>query len=122
MRNGFVPLWILVIAILALLFAPIPYLYGPVICAQPLVYPGKYKPCPKEGDIGWGPSIAKRIWWKITKPEAEPTEERKVPDDIEGKFCGGIAANLPENQCPKGYECQLDGNYPDAGGKCVRGK
>lgn len=38
----------------------------------------------------------------------------------EGKFCGGIAANLPENQCPGGYKCQLDGNYPDAGGKCVK--
>lgn len=38
----------------------------------------------------------------------------------EGRFCGGIAANLPENQCPPGYKCQLDGNYPDAGGKCVK--
>ncbi|MBU1031408.1 hypothetical protein KKE03_00570 [Patescibacteria group bacterium] len=39
---------------------------------------------------------------------------------IEGKFCGGIAANLPENQCPEGYTCHLDDNYPDAGGKCVK--
>lgn len=38
----------------------------------------------------------------------------------EGKFCGGFAANLPENQCPLGYKCQLDGKYPDAGGKCVK--
>lgn len=38
----------------------------------------------------------------------------------EGKFCGGIAANLPQNQCPDGYRCQLEGNYPDAGGKCVK--
>lgn len=37
----------------------------------------------------------------------------------EGKFCGGIAANLPENQCPIGYVCRPEGNYPDAGGKCV---
>lgn len=41
-------------------------------------------------------------------------------NDVEGKFCGGIAANLPENQCPTGYKCQLDGGYPDAGGKCVK--
>lgn len=34
------------------------------------------------------------------------------------KFCGGIA-NI---QCPFGYICQLDGNYPDAGGKCVNKK
>lgn len=36
----------------------------------------------------------------------------------EGKFCGGVAANLPEDQCPIGYKCQLEGNYPDASGKC----
>lgn len=41
-------------------------------------------------------------------------------NSAEGKFCGGIAGNLPENQCPKGYRCQLDGDYPDAGGKCVK--
>lgn len=43
-----------------------------------------------------------------------------LDQNIEGRFCGGIAANLPENQCPEGYKCQLDGNYPDAGGKCVK--
>jgi len=41
-------------------------------------------------------------------------------ENAEGKFCGGIAANLPENQCPEGYKCKLDGNYPDAGGKSVK--
>lgn len=34
----------------------------------------------------------------------------------EGKFCGGIA-NI---ECPSDYKCQLDGSYPDAGGKCVK--
>lgn len=43
-----------------------------------------------------------------------------LPAMEEGKFCGGVAANLPENKCPSGYKCQLDGNYPDAGGKCVK--
>lgn len=38
----------------------------------------------------------------------------------EGKFCGGIAANLPENQCPAGFYCKKDGNYPDAGGVCTK--
>ncbi|TSC74691.1 MAG: hypothetical protein G01um101444_214 [Parcubacteria group bacterium Gr01-1014_44] len=32
-----------------------------------------------------------------------------------GTFCGGITGV----QCPAGYFCQLDGTYPDAGGKCV---
>ena len=34
----------------------------------------------------------------------------------QGKFCGGIAGIL----CPKGFDCKLDGNYPDAGGTCVK--
>lgn len=39
---------------------------------------------------------------------------------IEGQFCGGIAANLPENQCPDGFYCKLDNNYPDASGICLK--
>lgn len=31
-------------------------------------------------------------------------------------FCGGIAG-IP---CPSGYRCLLDGDYPDAGGKCQK--
>lgn len=49
------------------------------------------------------------------------TDQNPTPTaGIEGRFCGGIAANLPQNQCPSGYYCKLDGNYPDAGGKCVK--
>lgn len=40
--------------------------------------------------------------------------------NAEGKFCGGIAANLPENQCLDGFYCKLDASHPDAGGKCVK--
>ncbi len=36
--------------------------------------------------------------------------------EAEGKFCGGIAG-LP---CPNGYNCKIDGTYPDAGGKCAK--
>lgn len=39
---------------------------------------------------------------------------RFVENGAEGQFCGGIAAF----QCPDGYICKLDGDYPDAGGKC----
>lgn len=39
---------------------------------------------------------------------------------IESRRCGGIAGNLPKYQCPPGYRCQLEGNYPDASGKCVK--
>lgn len=37
-------------------------------------------------------------------------------ENAEGKFCGGIAVY----PCPAGYTCKLDGNYPDAGGACVK--
>lgn len=43
-----------------------------------------------------------------------------APSSVEGTFCGGIAANLPENQCPDGFYCKLDGKYPDAGGVCSK--
>ncbi|KKQ53021.1 hypothetical protein A2865_02730 [Candidatus Woesebacteria bacterium RIFCSPHIGHO2_01_FULL_39_17] len=34
----------------------------------------------------------------------------------EGQFCGGIAGI----ECLPGYICKLEGNYPDAGGYCVK--
>ena len=37
-------------------------------------------------------------------------------DSVSGQFCGGIAGKL----CPSGYSCKLDGNYPDAGGTCIK--
>lgn len=40
--------------------------------------------------------------------------ECPVPANVE--FCGGIAGV----QCQLGYSCELDGDYPDAGGTCVK--
>ena len=40
---------------------------------------------------------------------------RFTPPSSLPSMCGGFA-NI---QCPVGYTCQLDGNYPDAGGTCV---
>lgn len=34
----------------------------------------------------------------------------------EGQFCGGLAGL----ECPSRYACQLEGNYPDAGGVCTK--
>lgn len=39
-------------------------------------------------------------------------EDNRAQKDF---FCGGIA-NI---QCASGYQCKLDGTYPDAGGTCV---
>lgn len=50
-------------------------------------------------------------------------QEQDLPKSnqkADGKFCGGIAGNLPEFQCPPGYYCKLEGDYPDAGGVCVK--
>lgn len=52
----------------------------------------------------------------------EPGPEEKMEDGVGGKadviggqFCGGIGGL----QCPEGLKCQLEGTYPDAGGRCV---
>lgn len=41
----------------------------------------------------------------VTKPENKP-----------GAFCGGIAGKM----CPAGYICASEGDYPDAGGICIK--
>jgi len=52
----------------------------------------------------------------IEEPEKAPVEQpRKCVD--EGEFCGGIAGII----CCEGMTCKLDGNYPDAGGRCISG-
>ncbi|CAO2828994.1 unnamed protein product [Amaranthus hypochondriacus] len=43
---------------------------------------------------------------------AEETRTCKLADE----FCGGIAAF----QCCDGYECKFEGDFPDAGGKCIK--
>ena len=53
----------------------------------------------------------------IYNSESENTNnELEEETNPEGQFCGGIA-NIA---CPEGYECKLDGKYPDAGGKCIK--
>ncbi|MCL5003971.1 MAG: hypothetical protein M1352_01725 [Patescibacteria group bacterium] len=54
--------------------------------------------------------------WQANRQTPAPTPDQSA----EGKFCGGIGANLSQNQCPSGYRCQLDGSHPDAGGRCVK--
>lgn len=46
---------------------------------------------------------------------AEVTSQGECTTTTPAKMCGGIAGI----QCPSGFECKLDGDYPDAGGKCV---
>lgn len=38
--------------------------------------------------------------------------------NTEGRYCGGFKEEF--NQCPAGYKCEYDGDYPDAGGKCIK--
>lgn len=70
------------------------------------------------GDVGNGAGI--EIFDQILQT-FKFTDQNPTPTvGAEGKFCGGIAGNLPENTCPSGYYCKLDGDYPDAAGKCVK--
>ncbi len=50
--------------------------------------------------------------WAYFRGECADSAGQKLGK--EGEFCGGIAA-LP---CDSGLDCVLEGNYPDAGGKC----
>lgn len=50
------------------------------------------------------------------KCEFAPCPTITPEKEIQGEMCGGFAGIL----CPKEYDCQLDGNYPDAGGICVK--
>lgn len=47
---------------------------------------------------------------KAASPSVSPAKD--------GQFCGGIAGI----ECSQGSICKLDGDYPDAGGKCVSAK
>lgn len=49
------------------------------------------------------------------REESSSEQTRKCSN--EGEFCGGIAGIM----CCEGLKCQLDGNYPDAGGECIIG-
>lgn len=55
---------------------------------------------------------------KLSVVENQILSTFKFTDEnsVEGSFCGGIAG-IP---CPSGYRCLLDGDYPDAGGKCQK--
>ncbi len=66
-----------------------------------LLSAGCAAPAPKAKDCGTGPC---------------PVEGAPFPSSPEGAFCGGLAGIA----CQAGYECKFDGNYPDAGGKCVK--
>lgn len=64
------------------------------------------------GSAGYQWCEAKQKCLRIWEEPCEATSTPAVKGT--GQFCGGIAAF----QCPTGYECKLDGSYPDAGGAC----
>ncbi|MEK7109865.1 MAG: hypothetical protein AAB876_01440 [Patescibacteria group bacterium] len=71
--------------------------------------------CPKDVFICRDGSRVRRV-----EPECKfapcPTIVKKPEQVKQSKFCGGIAGV----SCPEGYDCQLDDNYPNAGGTCVK--
>lgn len=63
-------------------------------------------------------SLGKNICAQACTGEAKCLNNKcvLVKDAVEGEFCGGFAGK----DCLQGYICKLDGNYPDAGGKCIK--
>lgn len=53
---------------------------------------------------------------KKFQPPSPTRESTGSPEKTEGSFCGGFAGKL----CPDGFECQMEGNYPDASGTCIK--
>lgn len=58
---------------------------------------------------------AEKCDWSQTKELATCLKENDESGS-NSQFCGGIAGK----SCPEGYTCKLDGNYPDAGGTCIK--
>ncbi|OGM25676.1 hypothetical protein A3D01_05855 [Candidatus Woesebacteria bacterium RIFCSPHIGHO2_02_FULL_39_13] len=54
--------------------------------------------------------------WSQTEELTSCLSNSGAQNPDEGAFCGGIAGIA----CPEGYTCKSDGNFPDAGGKCVK--
>ena len=68
--------------------------------------------CEVQGDGNCGFTPSDELSKCVESDGADPVDTGKG----EGEFCGGIAGF----QCKAGLECKLDGNYPDAGGTCVK--
>jgi hypothetical protein len=70
------------------------------------------------GLLAYGKIAIKGIKKKIFKFMFIFLFNSKIDCRAEGAFCGGIAGF----QCcgNQHLKCQLDGNHPDAGGKCIK--
>lgn len=68
--------------------------------------PGKIKPFDQE-------SVWATLAHIVNSFKLKDEDARVKPS---GSFCGGIAAK----SCPSGHTCAYEGDYPDAGGMCVK--
>lgn len=73
----------------------------------------------KDGQVGYctlnGVKCEEWEFFRTGKCEAKSEEGVKILR-AEGEMCGGIAGFM----CQKGLLCKLEGDYPDASGKCVK--
>ena len=79
---------------------------------------GQYRESFRNNDGCWidGPCKPAPTYSSGPYPTYSPYPTGPYPTPPVGSFCGGAAGV----KCPSGYFCQIDGTYPDAGGKCVR--
>lgn len=87
-KGEFVPLWVLIIAFFVILFAPIPFRYEIVNCAQPLRYPDQSRPCPGGLILGWSPSIAQGLYKRMQIRNMEPPEDTTPTPPSSQQFVG----------------------------------
>ena len=52
----------------------------------------------------------------LLPPDPKAELETDETDNTNSQFCGGITGII----CPEGYECKYEGDYPDAGGNCIK--
>lgn len=95
----------LVVLIIILVIATLMYIISGYSKANQIACTFEAKICPDGSTVGRsGP-----------KCEFAPCPSF-IPSPIQKKMCGGIAGIL----CPKGYECNIKENYPDAAGTCIK--
>jgi hypothetical protein len=98
--------WVMVIILLVLI------LLGLVIMSMQTTNGPKEIACTADAQLCPDGSAVGRV-----PPHCDfaPCPQGKPPGQTD-IFCGGIAGVL----CPEEMTCKLDGDYPDAGGTCVR--
>lgn len=110
MKRNKIVILLLPILLLIFLFAPIPQIQTEMVVCEPCINQEGFicPPCPKKGDITWGPSVAAQIWLQYRYPSTMPTvaieEETVAPSPRmekmpwENSTCGNSICEMCESE------------------------